>query len=340
MGVFYNPERAMPLSQMGFQTQISSPGAMSRSSKQPAKRDIKAEEYDLKRKIQVESGGDAIGYIKGLSRAGLHEDAAKYAEEASKANEAEVKFNKAEAAYQTEAILRAGELAQAGGGKSDTADTLLSKALGREVKVSVDPKNPDIYTMKDLQTGQIEKGSVRGTLTAATDANVKYTQDMENYRYRIKLSADEKEPTIPKIQGKAAKKLALAEKIARENKVTLEDVYKEHPDLVLEDTEKRLYNQVAQRGTMDIVGQMVGNSVELSTKLITATDEEAANMIFKLREAVDAGMTKEAKGIAKPKYDPSKTYTIKEDSSGKTMEVTGDILLKKGLKKGYSVQGN
>jgi hypothetical protein len=344
MGVFYNPPQPAPISteatpgggDSGFTH--ANPGLD--PQRKPVARNIEAEKYDLKRKVQIASEGNPIAYVKGLSNAGLHEDAAKYVEEASKANEADVKFKSTEAAYETEALLRAGELARAGGGYSEEGSKLLSKALGESVKMTVNPKNPDEYTLKRTETGEMSNGSIRGLLTAATSANTKYVQDMENFRYRLKLSSDEKEPTIPKIQGKAAKKLALAEKIARENKTSLEEVYKANPDLVLEDTEKRLYNQVAQRGTMDIVGQMVGNSVELSSKLLTSTDEEAANMIFKLREAVDAGMTKEATGIAKPKYDANKTYTIKEDSSGKSISVTGEMLLKKGLKKGYTVQDN
>jgi len=321
MGVFYNPPAPLDVNGM-YKHNIGSVGVSSPSKATPAKRDIKAEEYDKVAAAQKASNGDPVMYVHALHKAGLHEQAADFAKKASDANESEVKFKAAQHQYQLETIRQATQLARTNGGQSPEADQIISEAFGGSFSVKVDPKNPDSYSMTNKADGSQETGSIKGLVQASTKSEIQYQQEMENFRFRLRLQQDKDEPTITKIQGKAGKKKILAQKIAREQGIPMDEVLKAHPDLVVEPEEERLYRQAAMKGSMDIVSNVIANSVDLSTKLLEMSDEEATGAIFKLRDIVDKGFAAEAqpkpKANEKPKAPQAAIDYLKSNDTPET----------------------
>lgn len=257
MGVFYNPQGAMPIAQMGYSSQIS--GASGVSGRPTKGRDVNAEKFDYERakeaafnKAVVDGKGDIDSTVLSLEQI----DAPKaqvWEKSAYESRKSDSEFRMLKAKNQVEMARLASEVMGAG----DTR-------LGNEIAQSIDPnikairntKNPDMKEIDFIGEGgktNTQVISVNALIKAGTDSATQFQAQAEMDRLLISYSEKNPEATIAKDKAKVFNKMKIAQTMGAQfggnMDKAVEAARKQNLDIEFTPAEVDLY-VVATHGTL------------------------------------------------------------------------------------------
>lgn len=300
MGVFYNPQGQMPLSQFGFDTQVPSVGVASRGRKQPAKRDLAAEKQDAMAKASKVSDGDPDKYADTLTKLGYAEDAVQYKDKYAKAEEQKLKAEELEVTQYVERLRVASDLARSG--REDLATQVANKMIpdmdSKFTRMKYNSKKDSI--LYETHSGETGEMSVEGLLKAGTDSATQFKEMAATYRTKLSTMKDPKNLSMADLLANAAMKRLETEKDMSKG-MTKEEVIKKKPHLALLPFEKELILKHQQGDLSSVVAAFAQSNPGMFETYGVKTAEGAASMMAKILKSTQDEVFKETSSRADPK---------------------------------------
>ena len=361
MGVFYNPQGQMPLSQMGFQTQISGVSAMSRGPKKG--RDIAAEKWDKEQAderkfdaILASSTNKDTGEIdyKGASKALRLSGLAK---EADVAEEQYIKTSKARLDMKQEDEMQAlNDTAQAYQLVTSGSRHLAKIGLGYLQQqdpdlVDVQPADKDGYFYNEVRSdGTVNKVSAEKVWNSLVSAKDLLTMKQADDQFRFKLTEESKRWSVDQLKALSlAKKARIDSKKFRGEQLNPNDLADVMTETDLKNVEDIYGQDIYLKTVYDIETKNPMFAVKAMRDPL-GVQQDLANKANILREAqkklseekAPVAPSGKGKGDAIPKETPTKKVEVSGGSKAKGFTPPAGVKRFKDTKTGkevYTVDG-
>lgn len=360
-GVFYNPDKPMPIGQIGYETgPISSPQPMARSSRQPAKRDLESEYREAFMAATKDSGGDPTKLAESLKTRGWGDKAVEYLDNYSKQRKQELDLEVAEVDQKAKFARMAGDFIRSG--RKDLAIYAANKAIDDPEQAVEDITfNPKTNMVAYLHVnGQKTAGELDALIKADTNSETQFKEQAAYERLRLSQMKDPKTLSPTDLLGIALSKKIITEGRMEKEGTTAEEVYRNDPSLKLSPTELDLIIR-QDAGTLgsvtaalvqvnpemfDVWGK--GDPAQFVVDLTARTQQLYRDELLKGKQprAGGAGVPKpsestrttiEVAGKVHPAFTDKRGYVIMVDPSGKEGPVN-PAKVENALRDGYKIK--
>lgn len=300
MGVFYNPQAPMPISQMGFKSQIGGATGGGRAAKPEKKRDLAAEKQDAMAKASKISAGNPDKYAEVLTSLGYAEDAIQYKDKFAKAEMERLKVEELEVNQQTEQLRLASDLARSN--REDLAMRVANKMIpdveNQYIRMKYNPKTDEVAF--ETHAGDTGSMNVDALIKAGTKSQVQFQEQAATYRTKLQTMKDPKQMTPTELLGVAMVKHLEIENQMGKTGDSYEDVIKKSPNLKLEPLEKTMILKWKQGDLTPVVAAMTAANPGMFKRYGAKTPEDDAKIVSTLFRTLQDALEKETTPNVEP----------------------------------------